>query len=268
MSEAIPSVIIASASAVAKVFVIGAIGYVSAIYPKSAPILPASAMNAISKMNFNLLIIPLVYSALASGVTPAALGTLWIVLVSGIGVICLSYGVASVLGRLPFFRVDDRTDFDALRIAAAFPNIVALPILIFPTLCEFPVVYNAFYEGGVESTDGEKYKSCVDESNAMIFVYFFAWNLLYWIIGYPTLVAAGKKRQMKHDDVTLSVTEPHNTSLALGSTFKNEELEGNIGGDNHEQQSNNSTIAPQPEDTDENDAEETNPKKIDKTKKK
>ena len=75
------------------------------------------------------------------------------------------------------------------------------------------MVYNAFYEGEVGSTDAEKYKSCVDESNAMIFVYFFAWNLLYWIIGYPTLVAAGKKRQMKNDANTLSVTEPHNPPL-------------------------------------------------------
>ncbi|KAK1739771.1 putative auxin efflux carrier [Skeletonema marinoi] len=251
MSEAITSVIIASASAVAKVFVIGAIGYVSAIRPKAAPILPASAMNAISKMNFNLLIIPLVYSALASGVTPSALGSLWIVLVSGIGVICLSYAVASLLGKLPFFRVDDRTDFDALRIAAAFPNIVALPILIFPTLCEFPVVYNAFYEGGNESTDGEKYKSCVDESNAMIFVYFFAWNLLYWIIGYPTLVAAGKKRQMKND-ATLSATEPHNPPS--DNTFDNEELQVKIDveGDNQERQSNNSSAASVPKGIDEN----------------
>lgn len=249
MSEAITSVLIASASAVAKVFVIGAIGYVSAIRPKAAPILPGSAMNAISKLNFNLLILPLVYSALATGVTPSALGSLWIVLVSGIGVICLSYAVASVLGKLPFFRVEDRTDFDALRIAAAFPNIVALPILIFPTLCEFPVVYNAFYEGDVESsTDGEKYKSCVDESNAMIFVYFFAWNLLYWIIGYPTLVAAGKKRQMMND-----TTEPHDPPLDT-TTFNNEEIQVKIDieGDDKEQQSNISTATSIPEGTDEN----------------
>ena len=250
MAEAITSVLIASASAGAKVFVIGAIGYVSAIRPKAAPILPASAMNSISKMNFNLLIIPLVYSALASGVTPSALGSLWIVLVSGIVVICLSYAVAALLGKLPFFRVEDRTDFDALKIAAAFPNIVALPILIFPTLCEFPVVYNAFYEGGVESTDGEKYKSCVDESNAMIFVYFFAWNLLYWIIGYPTLVAAGKRRQMKND-TALSATEPHN--LPLDTSFNNEELQVKIDieDDQQERQSNNSTAISVPEGVDE-----------------
>lgn len=222
MTNAIASVIVASASAVAKVFVIGAIGYVSAKRPRPVPILPPHAMNAISKMNFNLLILPLVYSTIASAVTPETLGSLWVVLVSAVGVICLSYAVATLLGKLPFFKVENRVDFDALRIAAAFPNIVALPILIFPTLCEFPVVYNSFYEGEDGSTEAEKFRSCVDQSNAMIFIYFFAWNLLYWILGYPTLVAAGQKRQSS--DNSLSVTEPH---LPVDS-FKSEEPEVKI----------------------------------------
>ncbi|KAL7537187.1 hypothetical protein ACHAXR_011729 [Thalassiosira sp. AJA248-18] len=218
MANAITSVVIASASAVAKVFVIGTIGYVSAKRPRPKPILPPHAMNAISKMNFNLLILSLVYSTLASAVTPEKLGSLWFVLVSAVGVICLSYGVASLLGKLPFFKVENRVDFDALRIAAAFPNIVALPILIFPTLCEFPVVYNAFYEGLEDATEAEKFRSCVDQSNAMIFIYFFAWNLLYWILGYPTLVAAGQKRQMTNGN-SLPATE---SDFAV-DTFKSEE---------------------------------------------
>ena len=53
-NDAITSVIAASASAVGKVFVIGAIGYISAVRPRPVPILPPHAMNAISKMNFNL----------------------------------------------------------------------------------------------------------------------------------------------------------------------------------------------------------------------
>ena len=68
------------------------------------------------------LILPLVYSTLASAVTPDKLGSLWFVLVAGIAVISLSYIIATLLGKLPFFRVENKTDFDALRIAAAFPN--------------------------------------------------------------------------------------------------------------------------------------------------
>ncbi len=196
MTVAIGSVIVASASAVAKVFVIGTIGYVAAIRPRPNPILPPNSMNAISKMNFDLLVLPLIYSTLASAVTPEKLGSLWFIMVSAVGVICLSYVVATLLGMLPFFKVEHKTDFDALRVAATFPNIVALPILIFPTLCEFSAVYNSFYEGGDSSSETEKSRSCTEQSNAMIFIYFFAWNLMYWIFGHPTLIAAGKKRQL------------------------------------------------------------------------
>mmetsp|Transcript_3646 Transcript_3646/g.9266 ORF Transcript_3646/g.9266 Transcript_3646/m.9266 type:complete len:551 (+) Transcript_3646:171-1823(+) len=220
MSNATTSVIIASGSAVAKVFVIGAIGYVSAKRPRPVPILPPHAMDGISKMNFNLLILPLIYYTLASAVTPEKLGSLWFLAVSAVGVICLSYGVATLLEKLPFFRVENRTDFDALRVASAFPNIVALPILIFPTLCEFPVVYDAFYEGQDGSADAEKIRYCVDQSNAMIFVYFFGYNLVFWILGYPALVAAGQKRQMNNTG-SLSTTE---LSVPVDS-FKNEDSE-------------------------------------------
>jgi hypothetical protein len=167
-------------------------------------------------MNFNLLILPLIYATLASSVTPEKIGSLWFVLVSAFGVISLSFGVATLLGKLPFFRVENKIDFDALRIAAAFPNIVALPILIFPTLCEFAVVHDSFYTEGddvnEEATQVEKYRSCVDQSNAMIFVYFFAWNFLYWVLGYETLVRAGSKRQI-HNEETLSTETSvvHNT---------------------------------------------------------
>ena len=116
-TDPVSSVIIASASAVAKVFVIGGMGYISAIRPRPIPLLPPSAMNALSKMNFYLLILPLVYSTLASAVTPEKLGSLWFVLVSAMVVICLSYMVATLLGKLPFFRVENKIDFDALRIA-------------------------------------------------------------------------------------------------------------------------------------------------------
>lgn len=98
MSNAVTSVIIAAASAVAKVFVIGGIGYVCALRPKPVPILPPHAMNALSTMNFNLLILPLVYSTLASAVTPQTLGSLWFVAVAGVGVIIISYVVATLLG--------------------------------------------------------------------------------------------------------------------------------------------------------------------------
>lgn len=210
MAVAIGSVIAASASAVAKVFVIGIIGYVAATRPRPTPILPPHAMTAISTMNFDLLVLPLIFTTLASAVTPEKLGSLWFILVAAIGVIGLSFGVASLLGMLPFFKIENKTDFDALRIASTFPNIVALPILIFPTLCEFPAVYDSFHEGDDGSSEAEKF--CTEQTTSMIFIYFFAWNLVYWIFGHPALISAGEKRQMSSG--SLPPATDHHRSVA------------------------------------------------------
>jgi predicted permease len=110
------------------------------------------------------------------------------------------------------------------------------------------VVYNAFYEeGGMDdkggASDAEKYKSCADQSNAMIFVYFFAWNLLYWILGYPTLVAAGKRKlesKNKQSTALAATDETHNSidSTILQTEEESECKVGNEGG-NRKKQSNN-----------------------------
>ncbi|KAL3822357.1 hypothetical protein ACHAXA_001734 [Cyclostephanos tholiformis] len=248
--NAVTSVMIASASAVAKVFVILAVGYVAAIRPRPIPLMPPHAINSITKMNLYLLVIPLIYSTIASSVTPEKLGSAWFVLVSAIGVICLSYGVASVLGRLPFFRVDNKTDFDALRISAAFPNILALPILIFPTLCEYPVVYDSFYEGEDGSTEVEKLRSCVDQSNAMIFIYFFAWNLMFWILGNPALVAAGKKRRemsMASRELHLSVESVNSDDAEVKIDVHDDREHETIIDGLADEATNNFTVEDQPE---------------------
>ena len=87
-------------------------------------------------------------------------------------------------------------------------------------------MFNSFYDGSENNdpTDAQKFKSCVDQSNAMIFIYFFGWNLLYWIIGFPTLVAAGEKRQ----SMSVAVISPQ----VISDTFKSEENDNNEENDN------------------------------------
>ena len=245
--NAVITVMIASASAVAKVFVILAIGYISAKRPKPIPLMPPNAIDSISKLNFYLLVIPLIYATIASSVTPQKIGSAWFVLVSAIGSICIFYCVSTLLGMLPFFKVENGTDFDALRISSAFVNVLALPILLFPTLCEFPIVYESFYEGGVDgSTEAERLRSCIDESNAMIFVYFFAWNLMFWLLGNPALIAAGTKRREIADaarELHLSVNSVNDddaeasdqhivsgTEVNLGMEEEVKEQEGKLNG--------------------------------------
>ena len=75
--------------------------------------------------------------------------------------------------------------------------------VIFPALCEFDVVHEAFGEG---STEEEMFRSCVDESNSMIFVYFFSWNLLYWLIGFSRLVKFGEAKRLSAITSRRSVT--------------------------------------------------------------
>ena len=98
---------------------------------------------------------------------------------------------------MPYFRIKNKGYFEALRIAVAFPNIVALPVLIFPALCEHEVVYDTFSElhNKETATAYELYDDCVHQINQMIFAYFFTWSLVFWIIGYQLLISAGQKRQ-------------------------------------------------------------------------
>lgn len=69
-------------------------------------------------------------------------------------------------------------------------------------------MHDAFYEGDDADSTVQKYKSCVDQSNSMIFVYFFGWNFLFWIIGYSSLVEAGAKRQMSRVESHATIPMP------------------------------------------------------------
>ena len=140
-------------------------------------------MSTVARFSFHVLVIPLIYSTIANSVTTATIGNYWFVIVAAFGVLGISFLTATLLA-IPF-KLDKR-DFSTLRISATFPNIVALPILIFPSLCEYRVVYDSFGEGEEKA---DLYESCVANSNTMIFLYFFAWSLLFWSLGYRNLTA-------------------------------------------------------------------------------
>ena len=142
-SGAIVSVIVASASAVAKVFVIGSIGGLSVVIPKKAPFLPRHLVSSVARFCFHALTIPLIYSTIAIAVSIETVGDYWFLIVGGWVVLAISYLIATIL-QCCCFKIKNRSDFHALRVAATYPNIVALPILIFPSLCEFEVVQEGY----------------------------------------------------------------------------------------------------------------------------
>jgi auxin efflux carrier family protein len=194
--SAVSSVIVASVQSVAKVFVIGGVGYASVKYPRSAPLLPQSAIASMARMCFHCLVLPLIFATIARSVTYDTLSSLWFVLVSAVAVVTLSHLTATLLGYAMNLHNELPVDFDALRVSAAFPNIVALPILIFPSLCEYAVVYKSFAAPQDETADSPEllYQQCVATSNTMIFVYFFAWSFLFWSLGHQQLLQAANQR--------------------------------------------------------------------------
>lgn len=116
-----------------------------------------------------------------------------------------SYLTATLLQSL-CIRLDNPRDFYALRIAVTFPNIVALPILIFPSLCSYPVVYNGYRDTTTRDNttslmDASALQaSCVTRSSTMIFCYFFIWSLAFWTFGCPQLLAAAAMKTSRSNN--------------------------------------------------------------------
>ena len=146
-------------------------------------------------------------------VSPQSIGDYWFVFVGAFCVITISFLTATVLGFV--FRIQNPRDFCALRIAASFPNIVSLPILIFPSLCEYSVVRESllsFEDSTIE--DGDLQDQCVALSNTMIFCYFFAYSLIFWIFGHPNLMAAARmKSTTTESEATETVVEGESVSV-------------------------------------------------------
>ena len=91
------------------------------------------------------------------------------------------------------FRMRKEVYFIPLCVASTFPNIVALPIIIFPTLCEYGVVQDLMREDVGEDDNGDLMAVCNEQVNAVVFTYFFGFSLVFWSVGHRTL------RNLKHD---------------------------------------------------------------------
>ena len=205
MTSAVVSVLIASASAVAKVLLIALVGLFAVKHPRKSPLIPPASINVLSRFAFTVLNMPLVYSSIASTLSIDVIGSLWFIPLAGMVVIALSFAIATTTERLPFFRIEHRVDFDALRIACSFPNVVAIPVLVFPSLCEYEVVWKVFLpEGGAEEEELTRnpITECSNTLNAMTFSYFFAWLFMFFLLGNQALISAGKRKAQEEEAAT------------------------------------------------------------------
>ena len=145
------------------------------------------------------------------GVTLETVTDYWFVSAGGFVVVAVSYGITTLASRLFLHRDSlSPSDFNAVRIAATFPSVIALPILIFPSLCEYPTVYRGYilYETALDH-EYDSYdatlqeplliRQCVAQANTMIFCFFLTWSLAYWIYGNPTLLKAASITQNSND---------------------------------------------------------------------
>jgi hypothetical protein len=214
--DQVKSVIIAATQSVAKVYVIGAVGWMSAKYPKSHPLLTDVA--SLARFSFHTLTVALVYSTVSQSISPATITQYWFCIASAAFVTALSYLLAT--GLAPVFGIrrrsrrtskNDDEEFVALRIAVTYPNIVALPILIFPSLCEYPIVYQGYFTIPDETTETTftLLQQCIQESNTMIFTYFFCWSVLFWMHAYPALVHPPSRAA----DTTTTTTANENNNI-------------------------------------------------------
>jgi hypothetical protein len=177
--------------------------------------LPRHLVGKVARFTFHALTIPLIYSTIAVAVTLDSVGDYWFVILGGFTVLGISYMIATLLKFC--IPIANPRDFYALRIAATFPNIVALPILIFPSLCEFAVVHEGYFppddnnDGPIDSSQLQR--QCEAQANTMIFIYFFSWSLAFWSFGHPQLMQAAKmgEKSSTEASVTTKVDEGFTT---------------------------------------------------------
>lgn len=72
--DQVAAVLIAATQSVAKVYVIGFVGWLSTRFPSQRPLLPVSAVPTVARFSFHVLTLSLVYSTVAQSVSPATVG--------------------------------------------------------------------------------------------------------------------------------------------------------------------------------------------------
>ena len=190
-----PIIAIAAASSVARASLITAVGYISVKHnPRNGvddPIIPLRFVGSLARVNYLLLLCPLFYSGIGKAVNPSVLVKLWPVIVGFFFVIYAGIASATALSFLPGFRFlrrkSNRSDFESIRVAAALPNAVALPLLVFPSLCEYEVVHEAFTSEPDSSPDA-MIQECTENANVFIFICQFAFCVYFFCMGQKILL--------------------------------------------------------------------------------
>ena len=227
MSDSILSVFAAALGATIKLFLTASVGFVAARRPRGAPLLPPTAIRDASRLSAAVFIPCLITHSIGSSVSRELLAQS-VCLLAG-GLLTIAFGDLGMLawGALAVPAAMRATSlWKVARVAGAFPNIVAFPLVVMGALCERADVGAPYDDVG----------ACRNEGAALIFLNSFTWSAVFFTLGIARLEAIQRETAPRDDAAdaaapataapaaraprckacTTFLTEPLNVALAVG----------------------------------------------------
>ena len=200
---------------VAKLVIVAAIGATAAKRPRDRPILSKDAITRISRLSAAVMIPSLIVSTTGASISVQLLKETVLVVVFSLVTIGVGLLSMQLWGRL-FVPASQRRSslWQVASLAAAFPNIVAIPLVAVVSICERRDV----------RADYDDIATCARTGSAIVFVGSFAWTAIFFTYGahrLRTIEAAesGAPAPKPAEAVGSCVREPINAALAVGTAI-------------------------------------------------
>ena len=199
---------------VAKLVIVAAVGATAAKRPRDRVILSKEAITRISRLSAAVMIPSLIVSTTGASISVQLLKETVLVVVFSLVTIGVGLLSMQLWGRL-FVPAPQRRSslWQVASLAAAFPNIVAIPLVAVVSICERRDV-RADYDDDIAT--------CARTGSAIVFVGSFAWTAIFFTYGahrLRTIEAAesGSPAPKPAEAVGSCVREPINAALAVGT---------------------------------------------------
>ena len=200
---------------VAKLVIVAAVGATAAKRPRDRVILSKEAITRISRLSAAVMIPSLIVSTTGASISVQLLKETVLVVVFSLVTIGVGLLSMQLWGRL-FVPASQRRSslWQVASLAAAFPNIVAIPLVAVVSICERRDV----------RADYDDIATCARTGSAIVFVGSFAWTAIFFTYGahrLRTIEAAesGAPAPKPAEAVGSCVREPINAALAVGTAI-------------------------------------------------
>ena len=160
--------------AMAKIFIVSAIGVYIATTPKGDPVFPPSCMKQISRVSNTVFLPYLIVYSMASAINGEILAKGCVLILFSAGANIFGIWLA---GKFEWIH-DDRDFGRVVTIACGTPNQLSLPIMVLTSMCGSSLVNEDY--GGDAAT-------CSNEAMSLLFVYAIGFSLVFWGYGFNVL---------------------------------------------------------------------------------